>query len=98
MHPNTPTGRSGRVLDRLNAVCRELNAPLAGALPALVLVGVFLFGNPAVQHGAPSEARPGGCDHSRSAAPQLGGPRSQDLLCMGVSLQRVAETGGEGGR
>ena len=100
MQPHSPLGTAQRAIDRLDAICKEISAPLAGALPALVLVAVLLFTNPAIPQGAAVAAA--ACDHSRAApqgaphgapqgTPQAAGPHSQDLLCMGRSLQEAAD-------
>ena len=99
MLPDAPSNPLHRAMDRLDAVCREINAPLAGALPALVLAGVLVFGSPALPDGSAAAAQ--GCDPSRAADLQVSvGPRSQDLLCMGNSLKEAARAnaGSEGGR
>ena len=92
MQPETPASALQRAIGRLDAICREINAPPAGALPALILVGVLIFGHPAIPEGAAATAA--ACDHSQ-AAPQAAGPHSRDLLCMGRSLQEAADANGE---
>ena len=88
MQPETPTKPWHRLLDRLDAVCREVNAPLTGALPALILAGVLVFGNPGVPDAAATGAT---CDFSQADGSLAAGPRSRDLLCVERSLERAAE-------
>ncbi len=95
MPPDTPARPFDRAIDRLDAVCREIAAPLAGALPVLILVGVLFFGSPAIPKG--SAVSHASCDYSRAAGTQTAGPRSHDLLCIGRSLQGVAEVGAGAG-
>ncbi len=103
MQPDAPSNPLHRAIERLDAVCREINAPLAGALPALILAGVLVFGSPALPNGSAAAAQ--GCDPSRAAGLQVSvGPRSQDLLCVGNSLKEAAQAnaganaGSAGGR
>ena len=91
------SGWTGRLISRLDTICREINAPLTGALPAIVFVGLLFTGGFEQPSGHAADLATA-CDPVRSYAENPGaqplGPNPQEAhLCHARALQDAAERG-----
>ncbi len=91
------SGRAGRLTSRLDAICRGINAPLTGALPAIVFVGLIFTGGFERPSGHVADLS-AACDPARAYAEDPGarslGPNPHAHLCHARALQDAAEVGG----